>query len=113
MQRTRLNTLFEAASRQLSRWLFNPWRRLSVVLISLLGGNFFGVAIASVSGQAAEQDVVVAAMLVAAAELISRFVYSRRRPAPDIPVPLGYDAVNAFKVGVMYALFVEAFKLGS
>lgn len=112
MQRTRLNTLFETTSRQLSRWLFNPWRRLSVLLICLLGGNFFGVAIASVSGQAAEQDIVVAAMLVATAELISRIVYSRR-PATDAPTPLGYDAVNAVKVGLMYALFVEAFKLGS
>jgi len=96
--------------------LLNPWRRWSLVLISLLFGNFFGISIAAVSGQAAEQDVSVSAVLVLVAELISRLVYGRRWRSPenqDLPRPLWVDCLNAFKIGTMYALCVEAFKLGS
>ncbi|MBD0267746.1 MAG: DUF565 domain-containing protein [Cyanobacteria bacterium Co-bin8] len=119
MQRTRLSTLFDTASNQLNRWLFNPWRRISILVISLLGGNFFGVAIAAVAGQAAQQDIILAAILVAINELISRLVYGRswRRPGQDrnepISIPLFYESLNAFKIGTMYALAAEAFKLGS
>ena len=116
MQRTRISTLVEDAVNQLNRWLINPWRRWSLVLISLLTGNFFGIAVAAVAGQAAEQDIGVSAVLVLAAELISRLVYGRRwRSAEnkDSPKPLWIDCLNAFKIGTMYALCVEAFKLGS
>lgn len=88
-----------------------------MLLISLLGGNFFGVAIASISGQAAEQDVLISAILVVLAETISRIFYSRRwrnrRDDTDVAAPLLLEALNGFKIGVMYALSVEAFKLGS
>lgn len=117
MQRTRLSTLVDGATTRFNRWLFNPWRRISVLLISLLGGNFFGVAIAAISGQAAEQDVLLAAVLVVLAETISRIVYGRRwrnrQNEADLATPLLYEALNGFKIGVMYALAVEAFKLGS
>ncbi|HEY9762274.1 MAG TPA: DUF565 domain-containing protein [Trichocoleus sp.] len=117
MQRTRLSTLFDTLANQLNRWLLNPWRRLSIIIISLLGGNFFGVALASISGQAAEQDVVIAAVVVTVAEGINRLVYSRQRDrnrvSPEARTPLVYEALNAIKIGTLYALAVEAFKLGS
>ena len=116
MQRTRLNTLVEDISRQFGRWLLNPWRRTSLVLISLLFGYFFGVAIAAVAGQAAEQDVVVSGILVIVAEMISRLAYGfrwRNSDQPDRPTPLWLECLNSLKIGTMYALCVEAFKLGS
>jgi hypothetical protein len=116
MQRTRISTLVESLGNQFNRWLLNPWRRWSLVLLSLFSGNFFGIAIAAVAGQAAEQDIGVSAVLVLVAELISRLVYGRRWRSPenrDLPRPLWVDCLNTFKVGTMYALCVEAFKLGS
>jgi uncharacterized membrane protein YraQ (UPF0718 family) len=113
MQRTRLSTLIETLGQDLFRWLLNPWRKLSVLIISLLFGYFFGVAIAAYAGQAADQDLVVAAILVILAELTSRLVYGRYRTAPEADLPFLLEALNGFKVGVMYALAVEAFKLGS
>lgn len=120
MQRTRLSTLLDSAGNRFNRWLFNPWRRLSVIVISLLGGNFFGVAAATISGQAAEQDVLTSAILVALAEMINRLYYGRIKRSrsleqreTELAMPLAYEALNAFKIGVMYALAVEAFKLGS
>jgi hypothetical protein len=113
MQRTRLATLLESASNQFGRWIFNPWRRVSLVIIGLLFGNFFGIAVSSIAGQAAELDVVISAILLIIVEFISWLVY-RRPPNPDTRRnSLFLEVVNALKIGMIYSLFVEAFKLGS
>jgi len=110
MQQTRLNRLFDRLIRALGDWLSNPWRRWSVLIISLLLGNFLGTAISTISGQTAELDIVVAAILVALAELVSRVTYGTR---PDTARSLLVQIPNALKLGLIYSLFVEAFKLGS
>lgn len=144
MQRTRLNTLFDRAALSFRQWVFNPWRRLAVITISLLFGNFFATAIAATAGQAAKLDVTISAILVLMVEAIS-WIYYRFKPrrreirlaqnesptvipslnAPDEIIPTGIDpgpirsrstvveSLNAFKLGTIYGLFVEAFKLGS
>lgn len=117
MQRTRLSTLIDDLSDQLSLWLVNPWRRVSLVLISLLGGYFIAVSLSAIAGQAAVQDTVISAFLVVGAELINWLVYSRRWRDPallkKVPKPLWLDCINSFKIGAIYALCLEAFKLGS
>jgi hypothetical protein len=113
MQRTRLSTLVSSASNQFARWVFNPWRRLSLVIIGLLFGNFFGIAISSIAGQAAELDIVVSAILLGLVELISWFVYRRPPQNPVQRTSLFLEVMNALKLGLTYSLFVEAFKLGS
>lgn len=113
MQRTRLSTLVESASNQFSRWIFNPWRRLSLVIIGLLFGNFFGIAISSIAGQAAELDVIISAILLGLVELISWWVYRHPPRQPARQNSLFKEVINALKIGLTYSLFVEAFKLGS
>ena len=117
MQRTRISLLVDSIADQLSLWLINPWRRISLIIISLLSGYFSGVSIAVISGQAVWQDNIVALFLVVGAELVNWLVYSRRwRPSILLhkrPKPLWLDCLNSFKLGTMYALPVEAFKLGS
>lgn len=46
-----------------------------MILISLLFGNFFAVAISATAGQAAKLDVTVSAILVLGTELISWLYY--------------------------------------
>ncbi|MEL6813853.1 MAG: DUF565 domain-containing protein [Cyanobacteria bacterium J06598_3] len=145
MQRTRLNRLFDQTTLRFRQWVFNPWRRLAVVLISLLFGNIFATGISATAGQTAQLDVVVAAILMVVVEFISwlyyRFTPRRRQSdrlnaispeASSVAVtPTNADistgleagpvrsrstlaeALNAFKLGMTYGLFVEAFKLGS
>ena len=113
MQRTRLSTLVESASNQFGRWIFNPWRRPSLVIIGLLFGNFFGIAISSIAGQAAELDVVISALLLGLVELINWRVYRRRAENAPRRSSLLLEVINALKIGFTYSLFVEAFKLGS
>ncbi len=117
MQRTRLSLLFDELGDQLSLWLINPWRRVSLVIISLLGGYFAAVALSAIAGQAAIQDVTVSLFLVLGFEAVSWLVYSRRWRDPalvrKVPKPLWLDCLNSIKLGGIYALVVEAFKLGS
>jgi positive regulator of sigma E activity len=117
MQRTRLNTLVEITGDRLELLFSNSWRRISLSLISILLGFFMGSALATTAGQAAVWDIAVAALVVIFAELISRLVYGRRNSRQDNLKPivrsLYLDMLNLFKVGLMYNLFLEAFKLGS
>ncbi|MEX0269537.1 DUF565 domain-containing protein [Leptolyngbyaceae cyanobacterium UHCC 1019] len=110
MQNTRINTLFDNIVGGLDSFFRNPWRRFSLLLISLLLGNFLGIAISSISGQRADLDIVASAILVAITETISRFAYSiPSATARSLPMQI----LNALKLGIIYSLFVEAFKLAS
>ena len=137
MQRTRLDTVFNQIVLKFRQWVFNPWRRLSLVLLSLLFGNFFATAISATAGQTAKLDVTISAFLVIGVELISwlyyRFTPRRQQASLEnsqltgtrTEQPVGLDvgpvrsrstlaeSLNAFKLGMIYGLFVEAFKLGS
>lgn len=110
MQNTRLNGLFNNTAQQLEKWFFNPWRRLSLLVIGFLFGFFLGSAVATTAGQTANWDIIAAAILVTLSEIVDRIYYSRNRPTIR---PLWIETLNAVKVGLTYSLFVEAFKLGS
>ncbi|AFZ25470.1 Protein of unknown function (DUF565) [Cylindrospermum stagnale PCC 7417] len=110
MQNTRLNNLFDTIARQLGQWFINPWRRLSLLVISFLFGFFLGTAVSTTAGQKAELDIVVAGFLVLLTEVTSRIFYSRGFLARR---SLWVESLNLLKVGFIYSLFIEAFKLGS
>lgn len=110
MQNTRLNNLFDTIARQLGQWFTNPWRRLSLLVISFLFGFFLGTAVSTTAGQKAELDIVVAGFLVLLTEVTSRIFYSRGFLARR---SLWVESLNLLKVGFIYSLFIEAFKLGS
>ncbi|MCM0593947.1 MAG: DUF565 domain-containing protein [Gloeotrichia echinulata IR180] len=110
MQNTRLNNLSEAIARRLGQWFFNPWRRLSLLVISFLFGFFLGSAISTTAGQKAELDIVVAAILLFLTEITSRIFYSRSFLSER---SLWVESLNFLKVGFIYSLFIEALKLGS
>ncbi|MEH2252025.1 DUF565 domain-containing protein [Nostoc sp.] len=110
MQNTRLNNLFNAIARRLGQWFLNPWRRLSLLIISFLFGFFLGNAVSTTAGQQGVLDIVVAAFLVLLTEITSRIFYSRNFLSRR---SLLVDSLNLLKVGFTYSLFLEAFKLGS
>lgn len=110
MQRTRINTLFELLGERVQTFFTNPWRKVSLILISLLLGFFVGISLPTTVGQAAQWDVTMAASLLLFTEIINRFVYSRTRQTRRL---LLLEVLNIFKIGLTYSLFLEAFKLGS
>lgn len=111
MQRTRLNTLIERTGTELTQFFSNPWRRTALILLGLLFGFFMGSAISTTSGQDGRWDVVSAALLLLFTELTNRFVYIRR--TKNNPRSPWFDILNCFKIGIIYNLFLEAFKMGS
>ncbi len=111
MQRTRLNTLVDNFLNQLNQFFSNPWRRISLILLALFFGIFVGEAVSTTVGQAAQWDVIVAAMILIFTEFVSRIAY--RRSASIKTRSLWMDVLNLFKVGITYSLYLEAFKLGS
>ena len=117
MQRTRLNSLVSITENRLDLLFSNPWRRISLNLIAILTGFFMGSALVTTAGQDAVWDIPAAAMVFTFTELTSRFVYSRRQRRQQGALPtrrsLYIDVLNLFKVGLIYSLFLEAFKLGS
>lgn len=118
MQNTRLNNLVNGALARFGRWFANPWRHLSLVLMSLLLGTFLGSAIPATAGQAAKLDLVGAGVLILFTEMISWIVYGKSpqgRPLTENSRGLSLltQVLNAMKIGMTYSMFVEAFKLGS
>ena len=115
MQRTRLSTLTDAAIYRVESFFSNPWRRISLITIALLVGFFFGSAVSTTSGQTASWDIVVAGFLLLFTEVISYWVYRRPQPQPAAGnrLNLWKDLLNYFKIGMIYSLYLEAFKLGS
>ncbi|MDB9445516.1 DUF565 domain-containing protein [Anabaena sp. CS-542/02] len=110
MQNTRLTNLFDTVAGRLGQWFLNPWRRLSLLLINFFFGFFLGTAISTIAGQRGALDIVIAGILVVLTEVTSRIFYSRRFLAkPSLLV----ESLNVLKVGFIYSMFVESFKLGS
>ncbi len=109
MQNTRLNSLLNNFSRQTRQFLQNPWRRISLLLLSLLLGIFIGITISSVAGQKGNLDIIVAALVLGFTEVTSWYNYRSDRTQK-----LGLlEVFNLFKIGITYSLFVQAFILGS
>jgi Protein of unknown function (DUF565) len=111
MQNTRLNNLVDVVAAGVGRWVSNPWRRLSLMIISLLFGMFLGTAISTTAGQAANWDIIVAALLVVLTESANWIFYRMKRGG--ISRSLWVDLLNGLKIGLTYSMFVEALKLGS
>ncbi|MEB3292868.1 MAG: DUF565 domain-containing protein [Synechococcales bacterium] len=110
MQDTRLSQLLSNAIAQVEQWFLNPWRRFSLLTISLLGGFFLSSTITTTTGQQAELDIFIAGIIVAIIEVMNFLIYSgrsgwRRR--------LAIECLNALKIGLLYGLALEALKLGS
>ena len=110
MQNTRINRLIDVLGERFRGWLSNPWRRISLLLISLLFGTFLGTAISTIAGQSADWDIIAAGLLVLLTEFANWLVYGGPRPAVG---SFWGEMLNALKIGLTYNLFVEAFKLGS
>ncbi|NDJ19343.1 DUF565 domain-containing protein [Myxacorys almedinensis] len=110
MQNTRLNTLVQATTKQVDQLFRNPWRRVSLLTIGLLFGFLVGNILSTTAGQRSELDVVAALLIVVATELTSRVIYGG---SEQLKRSLSAEFINMLKIGVIYSLCLEAFKLGS
>ena len=112
MQNTRLNLLLSSFSNQLRQFFLNPWRKITLLLISLLLGIFMSVAIVTSAGQQGRLDIIVAAVLLIVTELISWFAYRQTSQSNNQGSSV-IEVLNVFKIGVVYSLYIQALVLGS
>ena len=106
------NTRFARLQRQLLSHLvqagFGTWRRLSVAIIALLIGYFLGTLLPEFFLESYLRQLVVLGMVV----LIELLVFFRSRVEIE-PWPLHWLALDNLRIGAVYAVAAEAFKLGS
>ena len=107
-QRTRLQLSIGRAWPRLERWAGNPWRRLSLVLIVLLGSFLIGNAVSTLTGARAFLDPVAALVCVTLIELAIR---SRRVLLRRVGDRLGLQLLDMARMGFSYGLMLEGFKL--
>nr|YP_010933446.1 hypothetical chloroplast RF20 [Streptosarcina arenaria]WKT08864.1 hypothetical chloroplast RF20 [Streptosarcina arenaria] len=125
---TRLGLGFKKALNILNTKAARPSANLPVKIGAFLVGFFQATALSTVIGQTGDWDVLVSGALVALAELLGALVYSSHNYiVPNIRLNSngsrskrtkamlkGYiQALNCLKMGLVYGLFVDAFKLGS
>nr|YP_009313261.1 Hypothetical protein ycf20 [Dichotomaria marginata]SCW21515.1 Hypothetical protein ycf20 [Dichotomaria marginata] len=84
--------------------------KLSLHILNLLLGFFISTALSTIPGQTGDWGIIGAAMIVAFYEIISQRIYLLETPTRYNSVIL---QINNIKVGIIYGLFVDAFKLGS
>lgn len=110
MQDTRLDRILTESGSRIETWFQNPWRRLVAIVIMLLGGFFLGNIVTTTAGQSTQYDGVITLVFVAMVEAVSWIAY---RGKAFVARSLWLESVNMLKIGFIYALFLEAFKLGS
>jgi hypothetical protein len=86
-------------------------------LISLFSGFLFSSVIDTSLGEFNEWAIVGASLIVATTESFNKFYYfilkqtqSKYNDKQTINL---FDSLNIFKVGIIYGLIVDGFKLGS
>ncbi len=109
MQRTRINLILSSSTIKLNQALINPWRRISLSLISLFFGVVMGQALTTTAGQTAIWDITSAGLMLLFTEAVSWYFYRRKTQKNSF----GLIILNIFKIGLTYSFFLEAFKVGS
>jgi len=77
-------------------------------LISLLLGFFLATALSTIPAQTGDWGIIAASMIVSLSELISKIIYKNLHKNTFL-----LSNFNCIKIGIIYGLFVDAFKLGS
>ena len=103
-QSTRFHQRFGNVPEDLEIWASNPWRRLSLYIIVLLSGFLLGSAITAVAGVLGQLDPVAALLVLIGTELTIRARSDRWSSLIRQLLSLG-------RIGLLYGLFVEGFKL--
>ncbi|MGC6482430.1 MAG: DUF565 domain-containing protein [Synechococcus sp.] len=109
LQRTRFERLQRHLGDQIQPAVHGPWRRRSVEALVLLLGFVLGNNLSTYYLEKLGQRPFVALALVLLIELTVRC----RTRVTTTPWPLAWRLVDNLRVGVLYAVVFEAYKVGS
>ena len=108
-QQTRVQQRLIQAGDLLNQWATNPWRRLSLSLIVLLGAFLVGGGLATITGALSYFDQLSALVCVLALELAVRCRPGLLRRPRDLR--LGLQLLDMARIGLLYGLLLDGFKL--
>ena len=109
VQDTRLSRVQQRIGERLKLGLTSPWAQRSAVLIALLGGFLVGGTVAEHFKQTLILRSYSALFWLVIVELLIRL----RSRVVRTPVPLIWQIVDNLRIGLVYAIVLEAFKVGS
>ena len=108
LQSTKFYKSFDKAFEELELWSLNPWRRYSLLLITLLTGFMIGSSIGTINGVLALMDPVGAFLVVSALEIMVRI---RRYWPKKKNNYILLNLIDSARIGLLYGLLLEGFKL--
>ena len=109
LQATRLDRALRGSSAAALGAFRGSWRRRSLLVLALLVGFYAGENVTAFWLAEAGQRPVVVLLLVLLLELLVRL---RTRLAPP-QLPLAWLLLDNLRIGLVFAVVLEAFKLGS
>nr|YP_009396773.1 hypothetical protein [Ophidocladus simpliciusculus]ARW65959.1 hypothetical protein [Ophidocladus simpliciusculus] len=81
----------------------------NINILSLMLGFFFSNILSTIPAQTGDWNIVSGAIIVTFNEVLSKIIYRQQKLKKINAISL----INNIKVGIIYGLFVDAFKLGS
>jgi hypothetical protein len=109
LQSTRWNSLLQRLVQPLERWLTGSWRDRSIGVLALLLGAYLGSNVASIFVNLAKLQSLGALLMLLGTEALVRL---RGRLAGERP-GLIWVVLDNLRIGSVFAVVQEAFKLGS
>ena len=107
------NTRYESIQNQLGLLLTNifnsPWKKRSLGLISLLFGYTFGTNITVFYLAKTNNRPLIALIIVVLVEILVRIRSSYR----EIKLPIYWLILDNIRIGLIFSIVLEAFKIGS
>nr|YP_009394925.1 hypothetical protein [Polysiphonia stricta]ARW63487.1 hypothetical protein [Polysiphonia stricta] len=82
---------------------------LNINILSLMLGFFFANILSTIPAQTGDWNIMSGSIIVTLNELINKLSYKSGKVNKFMVLKL----LNNIKIGVIYGLFVDAFKLGS
>ena len=89
---------------------------IGIQLLNILLGFFAATALSTIPAQTGDWGIVAAAIIVTNQEIISKIIYQYKKLKyfqDNSIVTIFLKYCNNVKIGIIYGLFVDAFKLGS
>ena len=109
VQDTRLSKVQQRLGRRLKPSFTGPWAQRSLVLIALLSGFFLGSNLTVHLDNAISLRTFSAMIVLAICECLVRL----RSRVEQSPLPFAWHVVDNLRLGLVYAVVLEAFKVGS
>ncbi len=108
-QKTNLDKLITFLTTTFSDSFIGPWKVKSIALLSILFGFYIGSNLTVYYLQKTGQRTVVVFLMVLLLEVIIRL----RNTVKTSKMPLKWVAIDNIRMGSIYAVILEAFKLRS